>query len=162
MLVQRADATDAADTPYDVERQEGLLTRQQALRTGWTDDAIRAQMDAGRWQRLHRAVYATYTGPIAWRAQVIAALLAAGPGAVASHETAAVLQGLREPAPDEPVHVTVPAHRRVQPARGVTIHYAHRLAWSRHPAAWPPRTRVEETVLDLVDVATSPQEVESW
>ncbi len=158
--VQRAAATR---TLRDlINRQEGLVSRQQARRAGWTDDAIRAQLVAGRWQRLHRAVYATYSGPLSWRARVLAAVLAAGPGAVTSHETAAALHGLREPHADEPVHVTVPVSRRVEPLPGVTVHYAHRLDATRHPTAWPPRTRVEDTVLDLVDRAADPVEVEAW
>lgn len=117
---------------------------------------------AGRWQRPHRGVYALYSGALDREAAIWAAVLRGGPGAVASHQTAAELDGLSDQASD-PIHVTVGADRRVRgDIDGVRIHYAHRLPMTRHPARLPPRTRVEDTVLDLLDVAPTAREGTDW
>lgn len=142
--------------------QAGLVTRTQVLDCGLRPKFIAAQLSAGRWQRVHVGVFATFTGPLSDDARIWAAILRAGPGAVASHQTAAFLDGLADSL-DETIHVTVAADRHVRSRiKGVRVHYAHRLDSSRHPAKSTPRTRVEDTVLDLVDVTRSAADVESW
>jgi hypothetical protein len=142
--------------------QHGVISRAQVLAAGVTVDALVWSLRSGRWQRVHAGVYATFTGPLPFEAQVWAAILRAGPGAVASHRTAAFLDGLCDD-PGPVIHVTVPADRYVEPRiDGVRVHFAHRLARTRHPAKVPPRTRIEETVLDLVDVAPRPRDAETW
>ncbi len=44
----------------------------------------------------------------------------------------------------------------------MVIHYAHRLAETRHPSKNPPRTRIDDTVLDLTDTSHSPRAVAGW
>jgi hypothetical protein len=89
-------------------------------------------------------------------------VLRAGPGSVASHLTAAELDGLCA-CKDERIHVTARVSRRVRGhLDGVVVHYAHRLAESRHPSKNPPRTRIVDTVLDLVDVSQDPRGAEGW
>lgn len=143
-------------------RQGGIVSRTQALTAGLTDRQLGWLLTSGRWRKVHLGVYATFTGPLPFDAQIWAAILRAGSGAAASHRTAAYLDGLcDEPGPT--IHVTVPARRRLRgPIDGVQVHYAHRLVRTRHPSRLPPRTRVEETVLDLVDVARQTSEVETW
>nr|WP_281387113.1 type IV toxin-antitoxin system AbiEi family antitoxin domain-containing protein [Jiangella mangrovi] len=142
--------------------QQGMASRAQVLASGLTVEALRWAVRSGRWQRAHAGVYAMFSGPLPFEAQVWAALLRAGPGAVASHRTAAYLDGLCDE-PGEVIHVTVPADRYVEPRiDGVRVHFAHRLARTRHPSKNPPRTRVEDTVLDLVDAASHPREAEGW
>jgi hypothetical protein len=109
-------------------------------------------------------VYATFSGPQPRQAQLWAALLRAGPGATLSHYTAAELHGLTD-APSEQIHVTVPATRN--PARrrkiaGLVIHRSSRIGAARHPALAPPRTRVEDTVLDLVETSRDFDEAFTW
>jgi hypothetical protein len=59
--------------------------------------------------------------------------------------------------------VTAPVSRRVRGrVNGMVVHYAHRLAQSRHPSKNPPRTRVVHTVLDLVDISDRAREAEAW
>ena len=107
---------------------------------------------------MYEGVYATFTGTLALEARVWAAVLYAGAGAVASHDTAAALHGLRV-ARDAPLHITVPAYRRVLPPRDVpgalviVVHRSTVLDRTRHPVALPPRTRLEDTVVDQVDAA---------
>ena len=135
------------------DQQAGIITRQQALAAGLTDEAIDAQVGAGRWQRVYPGVLATFSGPVGRDARLWAAVLSAGPGAVLSHETAAELLGLLDE-PVEAVHVTVPVERNIRPRPGIVLHRSRNVERSRHPVLEPPRTRLEETVLDLTQ--TSP------
>ncbi|PZF80829.1 type IV toxin-antitoxin system AbiEi family antitoxin domain-containing protein [Jiangella anatolica] len=142
--------------------QHGLIGRAQAHACGLSDRRIEWRVESCRWRRIHHGVYATFTGPLTFEAQVWAAILRAGRGAVASHRTAAYLDGLCDD-PGPVVHVTAPAERHVRgKTDGVRIHYAHRLPLTRHPSKSPPRTRLDETVLDLVDVAPHPRDVDGW
>jgi very-short-patch-repair endonuclease len=134
------------------ERQAGIVTRQQARGAGMSDAAIDAQLEAGRWQRVHPAVLATFSGPLSPEAQLWAAVLFAGPHAVLSHETAAELAGLVE-RPGHQIHVTVPATRRPVARPGMVVHRSRNTADIRHPALEPPRTRIEETVVDLTQTS---------
>ncbi|WP_053205473.1 type IV toxin-antitoxin system AbiEi family antitoxin domain-containing protein [Jiangella muralis] len=142
--------------------QHGVLSRAQAHACGLTDRRIEWLVASGRWRRVHLGVYAAFTGPPTFEARVWAAILRAGPGAVASHRTAAYLDGLCDDA-GPVIHVTAPAERHVRTKiDGVRVHYAHRLPHSRHPSKNPPRTRLDDTVLDLVDVAPHPRDAEGW
>jgi hypothetical protein len=76
---------------------------------------------------------------------VWAAILYAGAGAAASHQTALWLYQVIDAEPDL-VHVSVPTTRRVDPQPGVRIHRTS--AGSTHPALLPPRSRIEVAVLD--------------
>ena len=121
-----------------------------------------ARRDAGRC--MHRGVYAAFTGKPGRRAELWGVLLRAGPDAVLSHQTAAEVWGLLNGV--EPViHVTVPHGSdpdRYGKIPGVVIHRSRSLERSRHPVLTPPRTRVEETVLDLIDCARSFDEAYDW
>lgn len=156
----------------------GIASRDQALAAGTSRKQIAANLKSGRWQGLHRAVYATHNGPIAFQARVHAAVLAAGSGAAASHRTAAILVGLinvsstadsfdigearEDDGRDALIHVTVQHGRRVAAPRGVRIHVSRRLDVMRHPSRIPAQTRIEETVLDLVDLAADQDAVVGW
>ena len=76
-----------------------------------------------------------------------------GPGAALCHETAAELHGFAD-RPSRLIHVAIPKDRRISPMSGVMIHRSSRLAEAIHPSLLPPRTRLDETVLDLVSEAT--------
>jgi very-short-patch-repair endonuclease len=101
---------------------------------------------AGKWQRSFPGVLATFSGPLDRPAQLWAALLVCGPDAVLSHETAAALAGLI-PDPGGNVHVSVPLSRRIAARPGVVVHRS--LYAQPHPALRPPRTRIDDTVIDL-------------
>lgn len=79
-------------------RHEGLVTHEQALAAGLSDDAIAHRVASGRWLRLRRGVYGIGGAPPTERQAVLAACLAAE--GVASHLTAARLWGLELPPPD--------------------------------------------------------------
>jgi hypothetical protein len=142
--------------------QAGVVTRQQALGAGMSHGAIVARIKFGRWQRVHFGVYATFTGPMTRDAQLWAAVLAAGPGAQLSHQTAAEINRLTD-RPSPFIHVTIPANRRITPPEGVIIHLSSNLSvdW-RFARGVPPYTFAEETIVDLVHAATDLNDVIAW
>ncbi len=95
-------------------------------------------------------------------AQLWAAVLAAGPGAQLSHETAAEINRLTDR--QSPfIHVTIPANRRITPPKGVIIHLSSTLTFGwRFARGIPPHTFAEETVVDLVHAATDLNDVIAW
>jgi hypothetical protein len=108
----------------------------------------------GRWQRLHRGVYAGFTGQPPRSAVLWAAVLRAGPRAILSHETAAELDGLIDK-PGRLIHVTVRSAQHRQAVPGMVIHRTSRSIAFKQERPLPPRTATEETVLDLAEGATS-------
>jgi hypothetical protein len=141
--------------------QSGIVSRAQTSLCGITDSGITSRVRSGRWQRVYPGVVATFTGPLPWRARLWAAVLYAGPGAVLSHRTAAELHGLAERT-SGPVYVSVPHARRVQALKGLVVHRVVDPRRLRHPARTPPRTRVEETALDLAHVSGTLDEAVGW
>jgi very-short-patch-repair endonuclease len=141
--------------------QCGVISRGQALGSGVPEAMIGGRLRLGAWQQLHPGVYATYTGEPPRLATLWAAVLRSGSGAVLSHHSAAELSGLIS-APGPLVHVTVPAGRRVRGVAGVRVHRSNRIAIARHPSLLPPRTRIEETVVDLTQGARTFEDAFHW
>jgi hypothetical protein len=142
-------------------QQAGVVSRGQALAGGLSPTQVAHAVRTGRWQRLHPGVYATFSGTVGRRARTWAALLHAGEGSVLSHQSAALEQGLCDVEPAV-THVTVEASHRVSARPGIVLHRSRRLHAARHPARSLPQTRVEDTVLDLVDVSLGVDEVVGW
>jgi hypothetical protein len=145
-------------------RQDGVLTIGQAVEAGMTAESVRNHIRAGRWRVLHRGVYGAFNGTATRRAELWGALLRAGPDAVLSHQTAAELYGLHSER-SRLIHLTVPHDsnpERCGKIPGVVIHRSRSLARTRHPILTPPRTRVEETVLDLIGCARDFDEAYAW
>jgi predicted transcriptional regulator of viral defense system len=142
--------------------QAGVISRHQALSCGSTRDAVRWAVQKGAWQRVCPGVYATFTGQVGQRARLWAVLLHAGEGAILSHETAAELLGLTDQAPAR-IHVTVPNARRVVAPPGVLIHISRRTypKW-RYARGIPPHTMSEDTVIDLVNAASTLDDAAGW
>ena len=110
---------------------------------------------------MYPGVYATFTGVPGRGARLWAAVLLAGPGATLSHETAAELHRLADQAADT-IHVTIPGQRRVRAVEGVRLHRSARAVEAAQGNMYPPRTTVEETVLDLTQTAKSFDDVCGW
>jgi hypothetical protein len=144
-----------------ITMQRGVLSRRQALAAGISEDVIRARVRGGRWRQVHLGVYATFTGECSREVMMWAAVLRVGTAASLSYQSAAELDRLvREPGPL--IHVTVPTSRRVDPVPGLVVHRSGRVLRARHPSRLPPRTRVEETVLDLAETARTPGDALEW
>jgi very-short-patch-repair endonuclease len=155
-------STDLPDACRQLtELQSGILSRRQALDGGLPPDVIDRRLRSGRWQTVQRGVYAVFTGQPSRDAVLWAAVHRGGPGAALSHRTAAELFGLAGPA-NSPIHLTIPVDRRASAIRGVVVHRSSRLAAAIHPSLLPPRTRIEETVLDLADQAPSFEAAFDW
>jgi putative AbiEi antitoxin of type IV toxin-antitoxin system len=144
-----------------LERQQGVLTREQAIDGGLSRHAIAARVESGRWQRLQRGVFATFSGPVPRVAQLWGAVLRAGENAVLSHATAAELWKLSDQ-PLASIHVSVPKQSGSLIIPGLVLHYSSRLPGARHPARLPPQTTLEETVLDLADVSQAAEDAVGW
>ncbi len=141
--------------------QCGVIARWQATAVGLDANTIITRVRSGRWRRLGWGVYATYTGEPSRTAVLWAAVLGAGPRAILSHETAAELDGLAHGV-SAPVHVTVPRQQHIDARREVAIHRSDRIQQTRHPSLTPPRTMIEETVLDLTQASGTFDDAFSW
>jgi very-short-patch-repair endonuclease len=140
--------------------QAGAISRRQLLDAGLNSKTIARRLERGRWQQLYRGVYAVFNGPPPRETWLWAAVLRAGDGAVLSHRTAAELQGLLD-SPAEAIHVTVPSTRRIT-TPGLVIHMSGRIHQARQPNRDPPRTSVEETVLDLAQLSSTFDDACGW
>jgi hypothetical protein len=146
-----------------LEAQAAAIARRQGQDVGVDPETMRTRVRSGRWQRLQRGVYAAFSGDPSRETVLWAALLRAGPGAVLSHQTAAERHGLIDE-PSAIITITVPVSR--SPARtkipGVAIHRSDAILRSRHPVMLPPCTRVEDTVLDLIQIAPAFDDAYAW
>jgi hypothetical protein len=146
-----------------LENQADTVARCQGEEAGIAPYAMRNKVRSGRWQRLQRGVYATFSGEPSREATLWAALLRAGPGAVLSHQTAAERHGLIDK-PTPVISITVPLSR--SPARakipGIVIHRSDAILRTKHAAMLPPCTRVEDTVLDLIQNAQTFDDAYAW
>jgi very-short-patch-repair endonuclease len=110
-------------------RQQGHITRAQLLGLGLSPRAITARIHAGKLIVVHAGVYAVGAPRRTALARAAAAVLACGPGAALSHESALALWDLRQwpPTPE----VTAPSERR---RPGIRTHRSTTLAgdvWTR-------------------------------
>jgi very-short-patch-repair endonuclease len=82
---------------------------------------------------------------------------------VLSHQTAAERHGLIDK-PSPVITITVPASRHPAQVKipGVVIHRSDAILRTRHPAMLPPCTRVEDTVLDLIQSAPTFDDAYAW
>jgi very-short-patch-repair endonuclease len=138
-------------TPVDVvgalvTRQGGVVSRAQLVEAGLTTSAIKHLLAADRLIALYRGVYAVGHAAVGERGRIVAALLAAGPRAIASHWTASYLYELISTLPVV-LEVTMfgPA-RRSRPT--LTIHRATSPVEARSRQGLPVTTPLR-TLADL-------------
>jgi hypothetical protein len=140
------------------EALAGLLQCQDSVVARWqisdpaTISRIYRRLDAGRWQSPHPGVYVGQTGPLTRTQQLWVALLACGPGAALSRETAAELAGLGG-FESQKIHVTMPRNRSGPRPAGVQPHRAKLIAPFVHPARAPRRFRVDHAALEVAAFA---------
>jgi very-short-patch-repair endonuclease len=133
----------------DWSSQAHVARIDQLYAKGLTKDAVRWQLQSGRWQKPHPRVVVLHSGPLTTEQRRWAALLWAGPGAALCAATAATLDGLRGHQ-DEEVHVCLPQERRLGTRPGVVLHRSDFLGPTEiHPLHQPRRTRIGRSVVDL-------------
>ena len=140
------------------ERQDGAVGRAQLLAMGLTPRQARRHVDNGRWQVAWPGVYVTHSGPISEATLVWAAVLYCGDGALAGGRTALWLARAFTRCP-APLEICVPESRLVRVRTGITVHRVRDLASRGHPAANPPRVRIEHAVLDVANRENRPEAV---
>jgi very-short-patch-repair endonuclease len=99
--------------------QHGLFELGQAGAVSVSERQVRSRTGRGSVVRLHAGVYRTMGARTTWEQSLLAACLAAGPGALASHRAAAALWGLTDP--PAPVELVVP-YRHCPMPRGAIVH----------------------------------------
>jgi hypothetical protein len=149
------------------ERQYGLFTLVQAEACGVSRKTVYRRAGRGRYVNEQPGVFSLAGAPESWERSVLAACLAAGTGAVASHRAAARIWGLVEPR-DDVVEITV-ARKRCPRTRRATVHRStdlvadHTTVRNRIPVTNPLRTIVDlgavlppEQVEDALDTGLAP------
>lgn len=137
------------------ERQHGVVARRQLLAAGISSSAVIRMTSSGWLTPIHAGVFLVAGSPLDREARWMAAVLAAGDGALLSHRSAGELWGLLEPI-EGPCHVTVSHGRRTH--AGLVLHRTRR----------PPRLDVRSSIpvtcpsRTLLDVAAglSPRRLE--
>lgn len=129
--------------------QHGVVTTAQLAEAGVDKFAVSKRVRAGRLHRLHRGVYAVGHRSLSWRGRWLAAVLAAGDGAVLSHTSAAALWEFLRPI-QGPTHVTVAAAVRRKSRPGLQIHRSRTLVPSHiTPCHGIPVTTPARTIEDI-------------
>lgn len=145
-----------ADLARLATSQYGVVSLQQLLALGFSREAVKRMVAAGRLHRLYRGVYAVGHRSLQPQGRLMAAALACGPDALLSHQQAAWVWELRR-GWGGLLHVTVPGRSRRGPD-GVRVHRVRAL----HPEDVArvenlPVTSVARTLFDLADVLPQQQ-----
>ena len=127
--------------------RRGLIDQRRLIDLGLTGSSIANLVDRGLLRRLHPGVYRLAGGERGWEPDLLAATLAAGPDAVASHHAAAHLWGLVDGV--APLELAVPYAESPEPA-GVVVHRSTDLASGYVTVRRGiPVTKPARTLLDL-------------
>ena len=137
-------------------RQGGAFSFAQAIACEFPRSTIGRRIHTGAWERVHPGVYVVGGGQPTRDRELWAAVLAAGRGAVVTHESAALLHGA-ERLPLRPITLTNPhgSHHRLS---SVVVHQiddlidAHRTTRLRLPVSTPARSVVELGATQSVEV----------
>src|SRR6476469_1116844 len=101
-------------------RQHGVVAIWQLLALGLGRKAIEYRLRSGRFHRLYRGVYAVGHTALSLEGRLIAAVFSAGPLAVLSHRSAAMLWGLLRDSRSI-IDVSTPDRGRTS-KKGVRVH----------------------------------------
>lgn len=129
--------------------QHGLMRRADLGDLGVTSSEIDWRIKTGRMDVAHPGVYHLNSTPATWKTAVLAAVMAAGPDALASHRCAAVLWGF-DAVYGRVIEVTVPYVESPEPDE-VIVHRTRR----RNPASVLdsiPITTPERTLFDIAPI----------
>jgi len=111
---QALPMSQRGDVAEIVKRQDGLITRQQAIHAGITADALRGLRARGEWTTVLPQVYRVVESHPTPESRLRAVSLWAGHPACVSGIAAAYWWGLVT-VPPHPVEITIPRTRRLRP-----------------------------------------------
>lgn len=136
-------------------RQHGVVAHRQLVAEGLGPRGIGHRVAAGRLHRIHRGVYAVGHPVVSGRGRWMAAVLATGPHALLSHQSAGALWDLL---PTGRAAIDVLAARGRHDRPGIAVHQARRL----HPddravVDGIPTTAPPRTLFDLAEVLPAGQ-----
>ena len=135
------------------KRQRWAITRGQLLDIGYTSEAIDVRLDDGRLYRVFAGVYAVGRPHLTRDGYFLAAVLACGPGAALSHDSAAELYEIRR-RQSGPIHVSVP-YPRAPRIRGIRVHRRSRFETTSRGAI--PVTTIACTIIDIAPRLREPE-----
>jgi very-short-patch-repair endonuclease len=139
-------------------QQHAVVGRQQVLDSGMSPATLKRRLAQRRLQPFLPGVYVVPGAPPSWRQDLMAACIAAGPLAAASHRAAGRLWGLLEGS--QPLEVSVPLQKAPR-LRHVAVHRSTDLLPEHITRRQDiPVTNPLRTVVDLGAVL-SPDEVEA-
>ncbi|MFL6205423.1 MAG: endonuclease domain-containing protein [Acidimicrobiales bacterium] len=129
-------------------RQHWLVTDNDIRAAGGSRGMISRRLTSGRWELADQRVYHLKGAPFTWRSSLLAPILSAGPGAVASHFAAAALHGIPGYGEGTP-ELTIPRGRERRRPQ-LLVHTSTDLdrCGTRHIDSIPV-TDVERTLLDI-------------
>ncbi|MGH9038257.1 MAG: type IV toxin-antitoxin system AbiEi family antitoxin domain-containing protein, partial [Acidimicrobiia bacterium] len=128
-------------------RQYSNFTARQAAACGYHPSTLHDHVKQGLIMVMHPGVYSWAGSPQSWERSLMAALLAAGPGAAASHRSGGRVWEITD-GRDDTVEITVPRSRSPR-LHGVVVHRSrdlvpdHSILHHRIPVTKPARTIVD-------------------
>lgn len=140
-------------------QQSGVVSAEQALGHGLSRASLKRLVDQGAWQRLTRGVFHLGVGEPTWTAQAWAGSLVGGDSSRVGFAAAGHLWGIVLEPPST-ITVLVP-HESVLREQPPWVFRRERpgVRLTRSPGG-PPRTTLEDTVVDLASEATPRELVE--
>jgi very-short-patch-repair endonuclease len=133
-------------------KQFGVVSARDFADCDVSDRWLQRRIETGEWTRLHRGVFRLGAHKPNLDELDMAAMLAAGKGAVLSHATAARRLGLEVPR-SESVQITIPAFRDIPEFSGVRVWSSRDLIERDTIKRGPFRlTHLARTMIDLASV----------
>ncbi|HLR57250.1 MAG TPA: type IV toxin-antitoxin system AbiEi family antitoxin domain-containing protein [Beutenbergiaceae bacterium] len=136
-------------------KQDGVISRQQALAAGLTATQVDYRLRLGEWERIRRGVFRLASTPYT-RTTVGQAILRVAPvGAALSHFSAARIHGL-DVRPGSPlVWLTIPHAHKLRGMPGARIIRSRNLSNFTTGIQGKPVTTVARTIIDLSSFLTA-------
>ncbi|WP_202033178.1 type IV toxin-antitoxin system AbiEi family antitoxin domain-containing protein [Nocardioides sp. WS12] len=138
-----------------LDRQDGVISRRQALTCGLTPTDVARRLRRREWTPVHDGVYVLHTGPLTWQQRAWAAVLACWPAALSGESARRAHEGpgRRAGSTDAPIEIVVAHRRKARAPDGVTVTRARGfepiIQWNLSP----PRVRYDEAIITIADAA---------
>ncbi len=117
------------DVRATLEVQHSLITRRQVLTTGHSPNQIHRLLRLGVWEVIDTGLYGPVGVPMTWKRRLMAAVLLAPAGSMASHRAAAAQHGVGG-LDDPPIEISIPRGSSFR-RPGVVVHESTDLALAR-------------------------------